>query len=111
MKIIRNSIIPLPGYKAVNLFGVLFVRKEARLRPDDIRHERIHTAQMKETLYVPFYIWYAVEWLLRLAKERDAHKAYRSILFEQEAYGHQSEQDYLERRKPYAWFAGIRVDG
>ena len=25
MKIIRNKFIPFPGYKAINLFGVLFV--------------------------------------------------------------------------------------
>ena len=27
MKVIYNKIIPLKGYKCINLFGVLFVRK------------------------------------------------------------------------------------
>jgi len=27
MKIIYNNIIPFKGYKGINLFGVLFVRK------------------------------------------------------------------------------------
>ena len=51
MKIIYNKLIPMKGYKAVNLFGVLFAREGARLTADDIRHEEIHTAQMRETLY------------------------------------------------------------
>ena len=31
MKIIRNNIIPFKGYKAINLFGILFVRGDISL--------------------------------------------------------------------------------
>jgi len=31
MKIIENKIIPFPGYKAINLFGILFVREGAKI--------------------------------------------------------------------------------
>jgi hypothetical protein len=31
MKIIYNKIIPFPGYKAINLFGILFARKNAKI--------------------------------------------------------------------------------
>lgn len=31
MRIIRNKIIPFPGYKAINLFGALFVRGNAKI--------------------------------------------------------------------------------
>lgn len=31
MKIVRNHFIPFKGFMAVNLFGILFVRKEAEL--------------------------------------------------------------------------------
>ena len=48
MKIVRNNIIPFKGYKAVNLFGILFVRGDAVISSTDINHESIHTAQMKE---------------------------------------------------------------
>lgn len=44
MKIIRNRFIPFKGFKAINLFGVLFVRKEAALTRAVINHEEIHTA-------------------------------------------------------------------
>jgi hypothetical protein len=79
MKIIYNNIIPFPGYKAINLFGLLFVRKDAIMSEEDINHESIHTAQMKEMLYTFFYIWYIIEWVIRLFKKGNA---YRNISFE-----------------------------
>ena len=51
MKIIRNNYIPFQGYKAINLFGILFVRGNARINEKTIRHEAIHTTQMKELWY------------------------------------------------------------
>lgn len=103
MKIVRNNIIPFKGFKAVNLFGVLFVRKDAVIGSVDINHEAIHSEQMKETLYVGFYLWYAVEWLVRFLLTFDAHKAYRGISFEKEAYACQQDMGYLGRRKRYSW--------
>lgn len=53
MKIIYNNIIPFPGFAAINLFGVIFARKECRpLSETTINHEAIHTEQMKDLLYV-----------------------------------------------------------
>lgn len=103
MKIIRNKVIPFKGFKAINLFGVLFVRKEAVLSEADINHEAIHTAQMKEMLYVGFYLWYAVEWLVRLIRFRDTHSAYRNVSFEREAYANQADLEYLQQRKQWSW--------
>ena len=56
MKIIYNNLIPFNGYKAINLFGVLFVRKGCTMSEIDINHEAIHTTQMKEMLYIFFYV-------------------------------------------------------
>lgn len=36
MKIIRNNIIPFKGFKAINLFGILFVRGNAELSDEVI---------------------------------------------------------------------------
>jgi hypothetical protein len=38
---------------------------------------------MKEMLYIPFYLWYGVEWLVKLFCKGNA---YRNISFEREAY-------------------------
>ena len=56
MKLIYNNIIPFKGFKAMNLFGLCFVRKGMKMSEKDINHESIHTAQMKELLYIPFSI-------------------------------------------------------
>lgn len=103
MEIVRNNIIPFKGYKCVNLFGILFVRGDAVMASTDINHESIHTAQMKEMLYVFFYLWYVIEWLVRLVMYRNAHTAYRNIGFEREAYMNQGNMGYLQGRGRYAW--------
>lgn len=107
MKIIKNTIIPFKGYIVINLFGILFVRKESfhKLDQTTINHEAIHIKQMKELLYIFFYIIYFLEWLWRIlfTKDRFTHQAYKNISFEKEAFKHQEDFNYIEwRRKPYA---------
>lgn len=99
MKIIYNNIIPFKGFSAVNLFGFIFARKA--MNSISINHEAIHTAQMKELLYVFFYIWYFIEWLVLLVKFMDTMKAYRNIRFEKEAYDNERNLNYLNERKSY----------
>ncbi len=104
MKVIRNNIIPFGrNYGAINLFGVVFAKRDMRLTPETINHEAIHTAQMRELLFIPFYAIYFFEWLLRLIKPRgNAYKAYLRISFEREAYTHAADMSYLRRRKRFA---------
>lgn len=98
MKAIYNRLLPIKGFKAINLFGVVFVRKGHLMRDIDLNHEAIHTAQMRELLYVPFYILYVLEWLWLLIIFQNGHAAYRHITFEREAYAHESDLSYLETR-------------
>ena len=105
MKIIRNKFIPFPGYKAINLFGVLFVRGNAQVDEKTIRHESIHTAQMQEMLYIFFYLWYVVEWVVRLFMKGNA---YRRISFEREAYENEGDLDYLSDRTWFAWIEDLK---
>lgn len=107
MKIIRNNVLPIKGFSCINLFGVLFVRKNTIVSDRMINHESIHTAQMKENFYVFFYLWYVTEWLIRLIKMRNAHKAYRWISFEVEAYGNELDPNYLNYRKPFIWLKWV----
>lgn len=104
MKIIYNTIIPFKGFSAMNLFGIMFARKECkgRISEKTINHESIHTAQMKELGYVFFYIIYFFEWIVRLFT--NPGNAYRSISFEQEAYANENNYEYLNSRKHYTWF-------
>lgn len=111
MKVIENRLIPFNGFKCVNLFGVLFVRKGCTMDATDCNHEAIHTAQMKEMLYVFFYLWYVAEWLVRLARFRDAREAYRNIPFEREAYGNEGIAGYLDVRRHLAWLDYYKIGG
>lgn len=105
MKIIYNNILPLPGFKAINLFGIVFAKKGRALNEIEINHEAIHTAQMKEMWYVFFYLWYIIEWIVRLFQEGNA---YKNISFEQEAYANQIwAKYYLKERERFAWFEYI----
>lgn len=100
MMVIYNNILPVKGFKCINLFVVLFVRKGLKMTDVDFNHEAIHTKQMKEMLYVFFYLWYVIEWIVRLFKRGNA---YRNISFEREAYSNQCYLKYNKERKRFAW--------
>lgn len=117
---IRNNIIPFKGFKAVNLFEIVFVRKNADFSDTTRRHETIHTKQMREMLYVGFYLWYVIEYVCRWVWRR-WHKpdhlfygrkwmrlAYYDISLEQEAYEYQDSEEYIKKRKHFAWVKYLR---
>ena len=128
-KIIFNDTIPVKGYKAMALWPWVFVRNECKERftAIDSNHETIHLRQQVEMLIVGviltlilficglglwslfalpiFFIWYGLEWFLRwCAYGFDQNEAYHNISFEQEAYGNESNLDYLRTRKRFSWF-------
>lgn len=107
MKVIYNTLIPFKGFRAINLFGVLFVRKGSELNSVTLKHEAIHTAQMKEMLYLFFYLAYVVEWLYYLCRLKDRMKAYRAISFEREARKFQFDAEYLKTRPMYNQYKDI----
>lgn len=107
MKVICNDLIPFKGFKAINLFGILFVRNGSTISDVDLNHESIHTKQMKEMLYIPFYICYVLEWVVRFISCGNSMLAYRRISFEIEAYLNQYDENYLKNRKRFAWFKHI----
>ncbi len=106
MKIVRSRYMPpLRRHAAINIFGVFFVHPEVQVTDRLINHEKIHTAQMRELGYLPFYLIYLIEWILRLFMKSNA---YMSIGFEREAYRHEGDPFYLKRRKHYAWVKYMR---
>ena len=122
MKIIQNKwinkFIPFPDFRAVNLFGVLFVRGARPLTKVTLNHESIHSRQFVELMvlfavatvfirwwlpvFAPFafYVWYIVEWLIRLLKKGNA---YRNISFEREAYANEKNTEYLKTRRLFTF--------
>lgn len=110
MRVIFNKFIPFKGYKAINLFGFLFARWGANINSRTINHESIHTAQMKEMLYIFFYLWYLMEFCTRLVLKHSWHSAYRAVSFEREAYLYEHDFSYLDHRKHYTWFKLIKTE-
>lgn len=98
--VIKNKLLPFKGYKALNLFGIIFTRSD--LSEIDLNHEYIHTAQMKELFYIFFYLIYGIEYLFKLCKFRNRWVAYRNVSFEIEAYINQYNTSYLESRKHFS---------
>lgn len=104
--IIRCALMR-PGW-TLNLFGVLLTCAPESVDAVVVNHELIHSAQMRELLWVPFYIAYGVEWLWRMLLTRNAMQAYRSVSFEREAYAHGSDLGYLQYRVHYAQWRRAR---
>ena len=50
-----------------------------------------------------FYIWYGIEYLIRLAIYRNHRKAYKSICFETEARKAEYDSNYLENSHYFSW--------
>lgn len=50
-----------------------------------------------------FYLWYGLEYLIRLCILRDGNKAYRAVSFEQEAYANEKDANYNENSAYFSW--------
>lgn len=123
LKLKYSKWIPFGKYYAITIFNNLIRRdryKNKKISKYVYNHEMIHLYQEldfvngNEKLYILggiiFYILYLLEWMIKdlcsiftLGKVR----AYRSISFEQEAYGNEDDLNYLENRKKFNWTKGL----
>lgn len=96
MKIIYNNLLPLPGYSAMMLFGMIFARKRcAPLSEATVRHEEIHRLQAIECGgYLRYYTRYFDYWL---------RYGYKNNPFEREAYCHMYDKSYVIKRTFRPW--------
>ena len=107
MKILKRSVV---GFFLLPSFNALTVGKwiclSHRFDPRDlterfIRHETIHSKQQAEMFWLPFFVWYFLEWIVRIFTTK---QAYRNISFEREAYTNEANSDYLCKRKKFSWW-------
>ncbi len=99
MLIIR---VPKLGPDGMALFPFILVRHR-HPGPTLLNHERIHLFQQAELGILPFYLWYAIEYLIRRFQYRDHYTAYRNISFEREAFAHDNNLNYLKTRRLWAF--------
>lgn len=87
------------GFRGLTFFPFVFmVNKEDKFNKVFINHEKIHIRQQLELLIFPFFVWYTVEYLVRLIQFKDRKKAYYNISFEREAYANENNINYLKTR-------------
>lgn len=100
--IVSKQLVP-KGFRGLTIFPFIFIKWE-KDRQDQclINHEMIHIYQQFEMLFLPFFVWYIVEFLIRWAHYKNAGLAYRNISFEREAYTNDRDAGYLSNRR---WFA------
>ncbi|SFA43345.1 hypothetical protein SAMN04488511_103322 [Pedobacter suwonensis] len=79
--------------------------KSAAFKNDQeiINHEKIHLRQQLELLVFPFYILYLLNYLINLIRYKKHNLAYRNIVFEKEAYTHETDLNYLKKGNWYGW--------
>jgi len=106
-----NSISWFMRVGGVTIWPWIILREKYRDFPyyiekakETINHESIHIKQQQELLILPFYIWYFIEWVIRLFSKGNA---YRNISFEQEAYDNEANPEYLKTRESFAWMKYI----
>lgn len=101
--IVFKYLLP-KGYRGITLFPFIFLlRKEDKRNTVFINHEKIHIRQQLELLILPFFVWYGIEFLVRLVQYKNWSRAYRNISFEREAYAKEKDLDYLKKR-PFWYF-------
>ena len=96
--IVSRYLIP-KGFRGITLFPFVIVsEKDLKQNSVMINHEKIHIRQQLELLILPFFIWYGIEFLVRLIIYRDRNAAYRNVSFEREAYANEKDLNYLKQR-------------
>lgn len=111
MKIIQNKFIPFKGYKYINIFGLIFTRDKSKITDVEYNHEKIHLKQMQEMLWLPFYIWYGIEYLIiSIARLSDKQgDRYHDVSLEEEAHNNDTNLEYYKQRKHFAWLKYIKI--
>ena len=111
MKIIKNKFIPFKGYKLMNFFGVIFQRNDVVVTETEYNHEKIHLKQMQEMLWIPFYLWYGLEYLCIMlsCKWNKQSDKYHDVSFEEEAHNNDDNYTYPETRKHYSWLKYCKI--
>lgn len=90
--------------RAITLFPYVFLKFDSdRRNMTLLNHERIHLRQQLELFIIPFYTLYLLEYLVRRIRSKNHWEAYRAISFEQEAYDHEKQLDYLAHRPVFGF--------
>ncbi|MFD0963545.1 hypothetical protein [Pseudofulvibacter geojedonensis] len=103
MILVLRHIIP-KGFLGITLYPFVFLKhKEQKKDEIFLNHEQIHLKQQIELLIVFFYLWYGIEFLIRLIQYGNRRKAYFNVSFEKEAYSNEINLEYIKKRPKWAF--------
>ena len=107
--IVAKYLIP-KGYRGMAVFPFVVVKYSFDKTNDTfVNHEKIHLRQQLEMLILPFFIWYFLEFLIRLIQYKNKDLAYRNISFEREAYSNETDINYLKNRSYFQFLRYITL--
>ncbi len=99
MIVVVNKYLLAKGFKGMSLWPFVILKHQSLAKePVFMNHERIHLSQQIEMLILPFYLWYSLEFVLRLVQFKNVNLAYKNISFEREAYANESDLNYFRIR-------------
>ena len=90
-------------YTGFSFFIFIWISRLEKNPAQLIRHEKIHFYQQLELLFVGHWLLYGIFYLISRYKRHGHYIAYRNNPFEREAYMNDPQEDYLAKRKRYAW--------
>ncbi len=100
MIVMVNKYILAKGFNGVSIWPFIIL-KNKKFKNDSIllNHEKIHLRQQAELFLVGFYLWYLIEYLIRILQYKNRALAYRNISFEREAYRNELNMNYTLSRQ------------
>lgn len=109
MILVLKYFVP-KGYTGLTVFPFVFLKsKQLKSNVVFMNHEKIHLKQQLELLILPFYLMYAIEFLVRLLQYKKWDLAYRNVSFEREAYTNEFNLDYLKQRSFWSFLKYLRI--
>lgn len=100
-KIAGISLFPFVIMREAYLTDIPYWRER---RKKTTNHETIHFQQQLELLVIPFYVIYVLEYIVKaFVYKFNIKEAYRNISFEREAFGNDTNMEYLQSRKRFNW--------
>jgi hypothetical protein len=115
IKVFYNSKIVPKGFLGITLWHIFIRYDKQHIKTTKgalglariLTHEEIHVKQQREMLVLPFFILYALFFILNFLVRFNRMTAYKAIPFEKEAFKNDNNSDYLNTRKAYSWIKYI----
>lgn len=107
MIVVFKYLIP-KNYSGLTVFPFIFLRNKKSINDAlFLNHEKIHLKQQIELIWIFFFVWYFIEYCIRMYQYKNHEFAYKNISFEKEAYKNEHNLNYLKSRKLFAFLKNL----